>query len=318
MARQSTALRRARPRPANDDTTRTALARLSIDHKHAGLFPPRDDMRLSLRALRQDLLERQRRAYLEHRQEIDPTDEMWLGLVTNMPPEQKPYARLHYMYGGRSALRGMVGALVSAQVPLPRRILDFPCGHGRVTRFLRAAFPEAEIWAGDVNRQGVDFCASHFGSKPVYSDVDLAKVRIDAKFDLVWCGSLATHLPEEACRQLLGMLLESLEEGGILGITTCGRAMDWAQNHRFKTIREDEYARIRKQWDETGFGYADYPGWPGYGMTFMDPSWLFREVFKREGYYVLGFDEKGWHGTQDVLYVVRRPVSHWYHWSKDN
>jgi len=33
---------------------------------------------------------------------------------------------------------------------------------------------------------------------------------------------------------------------------------------------------------------------------------------------VLGFDEKCWHATQDVLWVVRRPVSHWYHWSKDN
>lgn len=289
-----------------------------VDEKEFPVQGPDEAWLRDTFALRHDLLDRQRRAYLEHRQEIDPADEMWVGMVTNMPADQKPWARLHYMYGGRSALRGMMGALVSAQAALPRRILDFPCGHGRVTRFLRAAFPEAEIWAGDVNRPGVDFCVRHFGAQPLHSDVDLSKVRIGAKFDLVWCGSLATHLPEAACRQLLGLLLDALEPDGILGITTCGRGMGWAQEHVFKTIREEEYARIRRQWQETGFGYADYPGWPGYGMTFMDPSWLFREVFSSEGYCVLGFDEKGWHGTQDVLWVIRRPVSHWYHWSKDN
>jgi len=56
MARQSTALRRTRP-PATDDTVRAMLTRLSLEHKHAGLFPHREDMRYSLRALRDDLLE---------------------------------------------------------------------------------------------------------------------------------------------------------------------------------------------------------------------------------------------------------------------
>jgi hypothetical protein len=55
MARQSAALRRTKP-PANDDTIRTTLARLSLDHKNAGLFPPRGDLRHSMRALRDDLL----------------------------------------------------------------------------------------------------------------------------------------------------------------------------------------------------------------------------------------------------------------------
>jgi hypothetical protein len=289
-----------------------------VDEKEFPVLGPDEAWLRDAFAQRADFLERMRRAYLTHRQEIDAADEMWVGMATNMPADQKPYARLHYMYGGRSALRGMVGAMMSAQVGPPRRILDFPSGHGRVARFLCTAFPEAELWCGDVNRAGVDFCASHFGAKPLHSEVDLAKLRIEPKFDLIWCGSLATHLPEAGCRQLLALLLDALDENGILGITTCGRAMDWAQVHKFRTIRDEEYARIRKQWDETGLGYADYPGWPGYGMTFMDPSWLFREVFKREGYYVLSFEEKGWHATQDALYVVRRPVSHWYHWSKDN
>ena len=53
-----------------------------------------------------------------------------------------------------------------------KRILDLPCGHGRVLRYLSAAFPEAEITACDIMREGVDFCASTFGAIPVYSQDD--------------------------------------------------------------------------------------------------------------------------------------------------
>ena len=39
--------------------------------------------------------------------------------------------------------------------PPPRRILDFGCGYGRVIRFLRAHWPDAEIVASDVLSEGV-------------------------------------------------------------------------------------------------------------------------------------------------------------------
>src|SRR5437763_15059707 len=49
----------------------------------------------------------------------------------------------HYMHVGRSAIRVIASALVAAAKPDVRLILDLPCGGGRVTRHLRAFFPEA-------------------------------------------------------------------------------------------------------------------------------------------------------------------------------
>lgn len=58
-------------------------------------------------------------------------------------------------------------------------IVDLPCGHGRVMRVLRAAFPEARLIACDIDREGVDFCARTFAAEPVYSNSDPALVSLD-------------------------------------------------------------------------------------------------------------------------------------------
>jgi len=63
------------------------------------------------------------------------------------------------------------------------RILDLPCGHGRVMRWLRAEFPESEIVACDLNRNGVDFCGDPFQAQGIYSERDLNQVHFKAGFD---------------------------------------------------------------------------------------------------------------------------------------
>ena len=49
----------------------------------------------------------------------------------------------------------------------PRRILDMPCGHGRVTRVLRARFPDAAITVCDIDRDGAGFASDRFGARGV-------------------------------------------------------------------------------------------------------------------------------------------------------
>lgn len=258
-------------------------------------------------------------SYRDHDIAIHVEDEMWKGLLIggshNGPASR--WARMHYFYGGRSAMRTVADALITADARLPSRIMDFPCGHGRVLRFMRKAFPNATIFAGDINTSGVAFCTERFGALPVPSQVDLQAVDIPPSLDLIWCGSLATHLSEASCLTLVKRLIDALAPGGIAGITVCSRGMDFAQKHIFKTIPDASYQRIEAQWRETGFGYEDYPGAQGYGMTFVDLRWIQKILDARTDAYLLSYAEKAWHGGQDVVWVVKRPLSYWYDWAKD-
>ena len=57
---------------------------------------------------------------------------------------------MHYLSVGFSAMHIIVKALLTNLRRPPQSVLDFPCGSGRVTRHLRAMFPEAKIGACDL------------------------------------------------------------------------------------------------------------------------------------------------------------------------
>ena len=105
-----------------------------------------------------------------------------------------PTAQKHYLSVGRSGAGVRASALQTTNRPDPKAILDLPCGHGRVLRFLHAAYPTARFTACDLLRDGVDFCARDFRSEPIYSSEDVTKINLPHRFDVVWCGSLMTHL----------------------------------------------------------------------------------------------------------------------------
>ena len=264
------------------------------------------------------LIARYHQAMRNSDETISCSDEMWNGLGK----ENTRYARLHYMYGGRSALKCIIDALIAADGGLPKTILDFPSAHGRVTRFLATAFPESEIWAGDLNVEGVDFCVERFGAKPFYSKPDLSALSLPLKFDLIWCGSLASHLPESQCKALFALLLGGLNQDGILCITTCGRGMQYAHENIFKTIHDAAYEKICQDLKERPFGFAPYSYRYGpyetvdsYGMAFLYPSWVEKNILT-PGIQVLLFREKAWHGAQDVWCLIKRPISAWYDWAR--
>jgi SAM-dependent methyltransferase len=91
--------------------------------------------------------------------EISSGDEMFTG------------NDVHYFDVGESALHCIETGLFAAQrsKSTVRKVLDLPCGHGRVMRFRRKAFPNAELTACDLNRDGVEYCAKSFGAVPAVS-----------------------------------------------------------------------------------------------------------------------------------------------------
>src|SRR6516225_2011415 len=71
----------------------------------------------------------------------------------------------HYLSCGASALNVILSALSLAGQPDPAAILDFGSGAGRVTRWLRAAFPLAVLDTCDLREQDLRFCRDTFQAR---------------------------------------------------------------------------------------------------------------------------------------------------------
>lgn len=235
---------------------------------------------------------------------ISPNDEMYAG--------DKAFSDWYWSVG-RSAVDAIEPCLRVARKPLSdvRHILDLPCGHGRVLRYLKAAFPAAEITACDLLKDGVEFCAKTFGAKAVYSDEDPKQIELGLRtFDLIWVGSLFTHLSAERWPTFLTCLGSYLQEGGVLVFTTHGRYV----YRRMKGL-EDPHEYCLPYWrrtvalydyERTGFGYGDYQD-GGYGISISDPGWVCSLLGQQPELRCIHFQERGWMDIQDVYACVGGP-----------
>src|SRR5207237_3128793 len=128
----------------------------------------------------------------------------------------------HYFHVGLDAIHRIEEALAAASIETVNNILDFPCGYGRVLRFLVQRFPDARVTACELLPDAVRFCAETFNAIPAQSAYELDTLTLGARYDLIWCGSLATHLDARRTRELLRFFARHLAPGGLLLFTTHG------------------------------------------------------------------------------------------------
>jgi SAM-dependent methyltransferase len=214
----------------------------------------------------------------------------------------------HYFKVGLSAIGCINEAIEAAGLKTVRSILDFPCGSGRVLRFLVQRFPEAEITACELDHGPVEFCVRTFGAQPAYSSLDLDEVSLDRKFDLIWCGSLATHLNERGIVALIKLFRRHLAEGGLMIFTTHG---DFVPNRIVARefdygLAPDQIERIGADYPATGYGFEDYPDAKDYGVSLTSPEWVRARVREVGGLREVFFKERGWDNHQDVFGFVRQ------------
>lgn len=242
------------------------------------------------------------------------------GVNTVRDPEDKENTRTggahdtQYLSIGCSALRIVTQALLGNLRAPPASILDFPSGSGRVTRHFRAMFPEARIGACDLYRHHVEFCAKHFGAEPILSKENPDDLDLGPAWDLVFCGSLLTHLPENLFWPTIHFIARSLSPQGIAVVTLEGRHAEHIQDHKWKLIADDLFDVARESFHGSGFGFVDYqhdfkqrfPDQERYGVALTRPSWLMKGLETRQDIRILGFTERDWDDHQDVV-VFGRP-----------
>jgi SAM-dependent methyltransferase len=213
----------------------------------------------------------------------------------------------HYLTCGASALN-VISSSVEIAGTTPAKILDFGAGAGRVTRWLRAAFPKASIWATDIRKDDLAFCKKAFSVETFPSGIDVAALVAPTTYDLIWVGSVLTHLSEDTSEALTRKLVSWLNPGGILVMSLHGR---------FALARAPQfgYYGLTSGWDKLmadlvsrGFGYADYPNQVGYGISMNTLAWASRLVEKIDGARLILLSERAWDGHHDVVALQMRPV----------
>lgn len=213
----------------------------------------------------------------------------------------------HYRRVGSEAVQRIASILFAQGEPEPARVLDFGCGFGRVMRHLRAMFPESTIYAADTMREAIDFCASEFRCEPIASSRGLSKLRLPEHLDLIWAGSVATHLPETETRDLVGVFAAHLRPGGVAVFTTHGRfaASAFASGKWPYKLSEPAFRRAYTEFINDRYGYVDYEGQKGYGFSLIPGGWIAREVSRSPDICQIAFIERGWDNHQDVAAICR-------------
>ena len=234
-------------------------------------------------------------------EEISPRDGMLVDGDTS-----------HYFAVGRSALHCIKVSMLAAGVETFANILDLPSGYGRVLRHLHAAFPDAHLTACDIDRDGVDFCAATFGATPVYGHESPGKIDLEGDYDLIWVGSLLTHLDSRRCKAFLELFRANLRRNGRLVLTLHGRAV---ADRMTKGVSDyglgaAGMAELLTRYATAGFGYASYPATvssvgENYGISLTWRCWAYDVIKNAADLRLLGYTEQGWDNHQDVVTLMR-------------
>jgi SAM-dependent methyltransferase len=215
----------------------------------------------------------------------------------------------HYLSVGQSALCAIERAIGDVE---PKNILDLPCGFGRVTRALRARFPHARMTVSDLDRAGVDFSAKIFDARAAYSVRDFRDLALGEDYDLIWVGSLITHLPALQTRNLFAALRRHLSPKGVALVTLHGPNLIPRLRQTGYGLPPGRAEAVIAEFEQTGYGYADYEGGSdlygvsltndNYGISLSSESWM-RANLEDLGLELANYEVQTWDNHHDIAVI---------------
>ncbi len=215
----------------------------------------------------------------------------------------------NYLRAARSAVDIVAEALaeVGRSFDDVTSCLDFGCGHGRVLRLLQQKVAAQRITACDLDEEGVRFCAAEFGVRPMLSSWDIGRIPLTT-YDLIWSGSVFTHLDAASCDHLLQRMGQSLLPGGLMVFSMHGEFSLANLEHLYGGEHAAEAATIRREVAEQGISFRHYAANWGdfagtYGMTWHRKEYLQeRAAALTDGALRLAFFRpQGWDHHHDVI-----------------
>ncbi len=219
-----------------------------------------------------------------------------------------------YFEVGRSAISVIAKVMICSGVEEVNNILDFACGFGRVSRYLRAEFPDADFTAADIWKESVAFNASTFSATAYCSDTDFSKINFHQSFDLIWCGSLITHIPEQQAIELLNCFTRHLKRGGLMVFTTHGRNMYKRRQLKSMSynISDNDFLKVEESYKNVGYGFAPYDKETSYGnmygISMTSLGWIYSFLVNQSDFSLKAYIESGWDNHQDVVAIRHIPA----------
>lgn len=150
------------------------------------------------------------------------------------------------------------------------RILDFGCGCGRVIRYFKSLCDSARFYGIDIDDVAISWCQSHLAKIADFSPNEQSPPLVFKNdfFDLIYCISVFTHLPEDMQFLWLEELARVTKPGGYLLLTVHGEEL-----LNFE-------GKCKEQLQELGFFYFVGPGAEGlpdfYGTSFHTEHYIRR------------------------------------------
>ncbi len=155
-----------------------------------------------------------------------------------------------YVTSGKEHVATMLGILQKANFQLKggQRILDYGCAGGRMIRHFADIPGQYEVWGTDISAEHITWCQQHlsppfdFATTTTFPHLPFE----DNSFDLIYCGSVFTHISDLAEAWLLE-LRRITRPGGMIYITIHDR-------HTIELLFDRQYVRnapdgFRSSWE---------------------------------------------------------------------
>lgn len=236
-----------------------------------------------------------------------PEERRWLQeLPIKVHKNESGYLKdqgTHYLKVGLSAMENITEALKTSGLIEPSSVLDFPCGYARVMRFLRVAFPNAQIEGADLDQKAVRFCSQLLNTNTRISKHNFDELDFNETYDLIWCGSLVTHLDKDRISSLLRFFYRHLNPQGLCVFTSHGLRVEdlLARGEINYSLTPDLVEKVLAEYRATGAGFSEYnESRDGYGISLTSDK-IIRDLANKAGQWnCTYFAPAGWDNHQDV------------------
>jgi SAM-dependent methyltransferase len=162
-----------------------------------------------------------------------------------------------------------------------KRILDFGCGYGRLTRL--CWFYSDDVWAVDPWDEALDLCREAGLTHNLYKSDELpSTLPVPEDFDVIIAFSVLTHTSERATKTVLKAMRKHLRPGGVACVTI--RPIEyWACCYSSANKASLSSTDLEDRHRDAGFAFAPHnrqavDGDITFGDTSMTLDWFKKNI----------------------------------------